>query len=175
MQESHKRFTEKYFETLNASLSAEEAGFSKETARQQGWQLLQREDVQEYLQELRTKAEQQHSISKERWLAELEQTGFSNIQDYIEEDNSVKDLSAIDRKKASAVNSVKKTVIDGDFGIKTTTEFKLNDKLSALEKIGRHFGYFEKDNNQKKPETSTTPVVNVYNTTPPLASSEEDV
>lgn len=153
MLESHIRFTDKYFETLNASLSAEFAGFSKDTARQQGWQILQREDVQEYLQKLRENSEIKHSISKERWLSELEAVGFSNIQDFISDGNNVKDISKLPEIKAKAVCSVKKTVIEFEGGERVTVEFKLLDKLNALDKIGRHFGYFEIDNSQKNQET----------------------
>ena len=47
MQENHKRFADKYFETLNGSESAIYAGFSEDTARQKAWQLLQRDDIQD--------------------------------------------------------------------------------------------------------------------------------
>lgn len=159
MKEQHKRFADKYFETLNASLSAEFSGFSEETARQQGWQLLQREDVQEYLTELRTKSEVRHSISKDRWLSELEAVGFSNIQDFISDSNNIKDFSKLPEYKAKAVSSIKKSVTEFDGGEKVVTEFKLHDKLNALDKIGRHFGYFEKDNDQSK--ANTTNIINL--------------
>lgn len=32
------------------------------------------------------------------------------------------------------------------------TEIKLHDKVSALEKLARHLGLFEKDNSQQRPE-----------------------
>lgn len=156
MQDNHIKFCDKYFETLNGTKSAIYAGFSEDTAKQQAWQILQREDVQEYLQALRESEAIKHGITKDKWLNELSESGFSNIQDFISEGNTVKDFSQINRSKASAINSVKKTVTEGDFGVKEVTEFKLNDKLSALEKIGKHFGWFEKDNSQKKDQSSVT-------------------
>lgn len=138
---------------MKGAQSAIDSGYSEATAKQIAYNLLQEPEVEEYLDSLRKEASEKHNITKERWLNELELSGFSNAQDFIEEGNSVKDLSAIDRQTASAINSVKKTVIEGDFGVKTTTEFKLNDKLSALEKIGRHFGWYEKDNSQRNQET----------------------
>lgn len=158
MLDSHKRFADKYFETLNGSLSAEFAGFSPDTARQQAWQLLQRDDVQEYLLQLKIDSENQTGITRIKWLNELKEVGFSNIQDFIESGNSIKDISSIDRDKAASVSSVKKTVIESEFGTKEIVEFKLHNKLDALDKIGRHLGYFEKDNDQSKPK-----VTNVIN------------
>lgn len=164
MLDSHIRFSDKYFETLNASESAIYAGFSVDTARQQGWQLLQREDVQEYLSKLKAEASEKTGVSKERWLKELAELGFSNIQDFIETNNTIKDISSIDRSKASSVSSIKKTVTEGDFGIKEVVEFKLHDKLNALDKLGRHLGFFEKDNEQSKLNISM-PIINIIKPT----------
>lgn len=156
MQENHIRFADKYFETLNAKESAIYAGFSADTAKQGGYQLLQREDIQDYLAKLKEEAERKHGITKDKWLSELAISGFSNIQDFIDSGNTVRDISTIERDKASAVSSIKKTVIEGEFGVKETVEFKLNDKLAALDKIGRHLGYFEKDNAQSKPDINVS-------------------
>jgi len=151
MQENHIRFADKYFETLNASESAIYAGFTKDAARQSGYQLLQREDIQDYLAKLKAESSEKHGISKEKWLSELSVLGFSNIQDYIGIENSINDISQIDPVKAKAVSSVKKSITEFEGGGKTVVEFKLYDKLSALDKIGKHFGYFEKDNSQSAP------------------------
>lgn len=156
MTESHKRFADRYFETLNGYQSAVDVGFSEHTARQQAWQILQREEVQDYLAALKLEAQEKHNITKDNWLSELKEIGYSNIQDFINEGNNIKDISGIDRSKARAVSSVKKTVIEFEGGNKEITEFKLHDKKSALEIIGRHMGFFEKDNGQKIPEAPKT-------------------
>lgn len=155
MNEQRKRFADKYFETLNATQSAIYAGYSELSARSKASQLLDEEDVSEYLTKLKEKAEVKHSISQDRWLAELEAVGFSNIQDFISDGNNIKDISKLPEIKAKSVLSVKKTVLEFEGGEKVTTEFKLHDKLNALDKIGRHFGYFDKDNAQNKPENTT--------------------
>lgn len=158
MTEQRKRFADRYFETLNGTQSAIYAGYSEATARQKAWELLNDPEVESYIQELRESNAQKHGISLDNWLSELKEVGYSNVQDFIDQGNTIKDISSIERPKAGAVSSVKKTVIEGEFGVKETVEFKLHDKLSALEKIGRHMGYFEKDNDQSK-----TVVNNVIN------------
>lgn len=152
LTEQKKRFADRYFETLNGSQSAIDTGYSEATARQIAYNLLQEHEVEEYLSQLKEKSEIKHSISQGRWLAELEAVGFSNVQDFISDGNTIKDISKLPENKAKAVLSVKKTVLEFEGGEKVTTEFKLHDKLNALDKIGRHFGYFEKDNAQSAPK-----------------------
>jgi len=156
LTEQKKRFADRYFLTLKGKDSAIYAEYSEHTAKQIAYNLLQEPEVEQYLSELRESEAIKHGITKDKWLNELSESGFSNVQDFISEGNTVKDLSQIDRSKASAINSIKKTVTESDFGTKEVTEFKLNDKLSALEKIGKHFGWFEKDNDQKKDQSSVT-------------------
>jgi len=161
LSEQKKRFINRYFETLNGKQSAIYAGYSEATAKQIAYNILQEPEVEDYLEELRGKSEQKHSISKDRWLSEIEAIGFSNIQDFISQGNTVKDISMLPEEKAKAVGSIKKTVTEFDGGSKSTVEFKLHDKLNALDKIGRHFGYFEKDNDQSKPQN--TNIINLGN------------
>ena len=160
MTELQKRFADRYFETLNGCQSAIYAGYSEATARQKAYELLQDEEIEAYLSQLRSKSEVKHGISKDRWLSELEAVGFSNIQDFISDGNNIKDFSKLPEQKTKAVSSVKKTVIEFEGGEKQTVEFKLHDKLNALDKIGRHFGYFEKDNEQTKQQP---PIINIIN------------
>jgi hypothetical protein len=76
MQENHKRFADKYFETLNAKESAIYAGFSVDNAKSIGWQLLQREDISNYLSELKEEYSIKSGITKE-WVMER----FKGISD----------------------------------------------------------------------------------------------
>lgn len=156
MTEQRKRFADRYFDTLNGTQSAIYAGYSETTAKVQASQLLSDPEVEAYISGLKAKAEEKHGITKDRWMSELENIGFSNIQDFIETGNTIKDISQIDSNKARAVLSVKKTVTESEYGSKEVVEFKLHDKLNALDKIGRHLGYFEKDNEQSKTAATVT-------------------
>lgn len=128
MQENHKRFADKYFETLNAKESAIYAGFSVDTAKQQGWQILQREEVQEYLSGLRAETAEKTGISRE-WIIER----FKEISD-----RCVQDIEAV--------------TIQG----MPTGEYKFDSSGAnkATEMLGKIIGVFEKDNDQSKPKTT---------------------
>lgn len=128
MQENHKRFADKYFETLNGYESAIFAGFAENSARQQAWQLLQREDVQGYLQDLRSEYAEKSGITKQ-WVLER----FKEISD-------------------RCVQEVEPVTIQG----MPTGEYKFDSAGAnkATEMLGKIIGVFEKDNNQKPAATN---------------------
>lgn len=153
LKEKQKRFCEEYVIDLNATQAAIRAGYSEETAGAIGWENLKKPEIESYLKELQAEISNRNGDLAQKVIEELKKIGFSNIQDYIGLENTVKDLSEIDAQKAAAVSSIKRSVTEfGDEetgGTKTVLEFKLWDKLSALEKIGKHIGIFEADNKQK--------------------------
>lgn len=129
MQENHQRFADKYFETLNATVSAIYAGFSEATAKQQGWQLLQRDDVQEYLDKLRTEAQENSNVSRQ-WIVER----FKDISDRCVQAEPVYDNNGLPT---------------GEY------RFDSSGANKATEMLGKIIGVFEKDNQQTKPEATT--------------------
>jgi len=125
MKENHQRFADKYFETLNAKESAIYAGFSEDTAKQQGWQLLQRDDIQEYLTVLRAEMAEKSGITKS-WVMER----FKDISDRC--------MTA-------------EPVLNGN-GIPTGEyRFDSSGANKATESLGKIIGVFEKDNSQSAP------------------------
>jgi phage terminase small subunit len=149
-----KRFCEEFIKDLNGTQAAIRAGYSKKTANEQAARLLANVSVQNYLSELKKTLSDKNEGLAQQVIDELKKVGFSNIHDYITQDNEIKDLTTITRDKAAAVESIKKTVTEfsggGEApGKKTSVQFKLYDKISALEKLGRHLGIFELDNQQK--------------------------
>lgn len=65
MTEQQRRFADKYFETLNGSESAIYAGYSEKTARQQAYNMLQEDDIQAYLTDLKAEYSRKSGITKE--------------------------------------------------------------------------------------------------------------
>lgn len=156
-----KLFCNQYLIDLNGTKAAIRSGYSKKTARQIATVTLSKDYIQAYISELQAELALKAKLTPEMVIAELQKVGFSNIQDFLEEGNSITDISQIPREVAASVKSIKKSVTEwgsgDDAGTKTTTTFEIYDKLSALEKIGRHLGIFEADNKQK----SATITVNI--------------
>lgn len=151
-----QRFCDEYLIDLNGTQAAIRAGYSENAAKEIAAQNLTKLNIQTYLSEAKKKLSDRNENLADRVVEELQKIGFCNIQDYLETGNVIKDLTTIERPIAAAVSSIKRSVTEfgtiENPGIKTVIEFKLHDKISALEKLGRYCGIFEKDNSQSKPE-----------------------
>lgn len=145
MQENWQRFADKYFETLNGTQSAIYAGYSEETAKQQAWQLLQREEIQDYLQKMRAEYSEKSGISRE-WVIER----FKEVSDRCIQAEPVLDKHGME-----------------------TGEYRFDSAgvNKATEMLGKIIGIFEKDNDQSK--AKITNVVNLGTGTPPDATPAE--
>lgn len=124
MTEKVKKFCDKYFETLHGTNSAIFAGFSEKTARSQASQMLDTDEVINYLGELRNIKAVETGITQ-AWVIER----FKMISD-----NCVAAEPVLDKYGAQT----------GEF------RFESSGANKATEMLGRIIGVFEKDNDQKK-------------------------
>lgn len=146
-----RRFCEEYLIDLNGQQAATRAGYSEKTARVIASELLTKPNILSYIQGLKDRRSERTEITADMVIKELAKIGFSNIQDFIEAENSIKDISTIETPKAAAVSAIETSESTSKDGTVTVnTKFKLHDKVSSLEKLGRHLGVFEKDNAQQK-------------------------
>jgi phage terminase small subunit len=137
-----KRFADEYLVDLNATQASIRAGYNKKTARSIGAENLTKPDIQEYLQKCQSAREQRTEITQDRVIKELAAIGFANITNYAQvirqDDSTLVEIVPTDElteDQKSAVSSIKGT----QFGI----EIKLNDKIRALELLGKHLGVFD--------------------------------
>lgn len=149
MTDLQKRFAEEYVIDYHITNAGKRAGVQGDNINIVAWKMLQLPDVQTYVEQLQAEAALRCQVSKDELLMEFKKVGFSNIKNYLHNDLDVKYLSEIDT--AEAIKSVKKTVRSGEDFTDTTVEITLHDKLSALNSIGRHIGFFSEDNSQKNP------------------------
>jgi phage terminase small subunit len=149
LTDKEERFCLEYLIDLNATQAAKRAGYSEKTANEIGSQNLAKLSIQNRISELKQARVKRTEITADKVLKELAKIGFANISDYLIDGMSMKEMSSIARKKSAAIASIKKTVTTWDGGDKEIVEFKLHDKLRALENIGKHIGFFEIDNKQK--------------------------
>lgn len=144
-----ERFVEEYLVDLNATQAAIRAGYSAKTAGATGHENLRKPEIQDAISEARIKLSERTEITQEKVLAELAKLGFSNMADYMrggEDGDPYLDFSDLTRDQAAALTEV--TVEDfkdgrgEDARDVRRVKFKLADKISALEKIGKHLGMF---------------------------------
>lgn len=76
-----RQFVSEYLVDLNATQAAARAGYSRKNAMRIGYQLLQRNDVQEAVQEAMQERAQRVEITQDRVVDELAKVGFAQAED----------------------------------------------------------------------------------------------
>jgi phage terminase small subunit len=159
------RFCDEYLAdtNMNATQAAIKAGYAKKRASEQGYQLLQKTTVKEYIQKRMAERVERTEITQDKVLRELAIIAFSNAADYarvVEKEATIKlddgdevrvlddegkpvmyrtvepiltDSLTVDQQRALAV--IKK----GRDGF----EVRPYDKVRALELLGKHIGMFK--------------------------------
>lgn len=151
-----KRFCEEYVIDCDATKAAIRAGYSKKTSYAIGSENLKKPEINSYIKELLDRLAEKADLSAEIIINELRALGFWNIQDFISENNEIRNLHDLDRSVTKSVVGIESKVTfipqgKGQKPIKeVTTKLKMVDKRGALVDLGKHLGIFEKDNSQKK-------------------------
>lgn len=152
LTDKQRRFCEEYLIDLNATQAAIRAGYSENTAAVIGNENLTKPYISDFIKKLQLEQSERTKVTADMVIQELAKIGFSDIKNYFGSDEDQKDITQLENKLSAAVSSIKVTETNWDGGSKTVKEFKLHDKIAALDKLGKHTGIFEKDNSQKKPE-----------------------
>jgi len=148
---THKqqRFVEEYLVDLNATQAAIRAEYSEKTAGVIGKENLQKPKIAEAIEAAQAKRARRTEITADRVLKELGRIGFANMDDYMRvtpEGDPYIDLSNLDRDQTAALSEIQtEDYTDGrgeDARDVRRVKVKFYDKISALEKIGKHLGMF---------------------------------
>lgn len=153
LNEQMVKFAHEFMKDFNATQAAIRAKYSIKTAREQGRRLLTNVDIQKLLRELQAKnAEKDESLADEI-VSELKKIMRVDIKNFLDADNTVKDISQLSSELTTCVESIKKTETEfGDEktgGTKTSVAFKLHSKMDAIEKLAKYVGLYEADNKQR--------------------------
>lgn len=144
-------FCQEYAKTLNATQSAIKAKYSESTAGSIGSENLHKPEIQTRLQEIRLEAATEADFTPAMVLAELKRVSLSDMDDFMDWDDEKatmksKDLIGIQTKCIQSIRTTKTVRSggkNGDDSTTTSTDFKLYDKMKALELAGRHLGMFD--------------------------------
>lgn len=151
------RFCHEYMVDSNATQAAIRAGYSEDTAGSIGSENLKKPNISEYIVELREKAQKRAGISVDRILNEYAKVAFFDIRKIYNDDGSLLPIQEIDSESAGAIagmETYEENEKSGEetFNSGTVRKVKIADKIRALDSLGKHFGIFEKDNQQKQLE-----------------------
>lgn len=162
MTDAQRRFCNEYLIDLNAT-RAYKAAYknckSDLTARTNGSKLLTNTNIQSYISDKQKEIEERTQITQDMVVQELAKIGFFNIKDIYNNNGTLKQISDMDDNTTRAIASVKTLQKAGAMKIETnpdgkdkeipiehipeqTIEYKTNDKVKALELLGKHLGMF---------------------------------
>lgn len=137
-----KAFVEEYLIDLNATQAAIRAGYSPDTANEQGAQNLAKLSIRNEIDKAIAERSRRTGANADRIVTELAKIAFVNAADVINtQDATLKEDAS--PEDTAAIQSVKVKTIPGRGGEGVEREIKMADKIKALELLGRHLGMFK--------------------------------
>ena len=138
-----QKFVDEYLIDLNATQAAIRAGYKKtEYTDTNANKLLENTRIREAVDKSMAERSRRTGINQDRVIQELARIAFVNPQNVINsEDASIRTDDTED--DLACVQSVKVKTMDGEKGSSVEREVRLNDKMRALELLGKHLGMFK--------------------------------
>ena len=153
-----QRFVAEYLVDLNATQAAIRAGYSAKTAVKIGSENLRKPDVAAAIASKQAKRADRVEISADRVLREVARIAFGDIRALYRADGGLKKIDELDDDAAAMLAGVDEVemqggaAIGGEEGVAHvpmyTKKVKLWDKPAALEKLMKHLGLYQLDNEQ---------------------------
>lgn len=145
-----KAFAFHYLKLLNATQAAIATGLPARSAQVEGSKLLSRPMVQSIITKARDGLAQRTNVTVEKLLAELGKIAFANMDDYFQAGPDGEPVlrhwdELTEDQKAAVEEYVTETYWDeGAQSSVKRVKFKLHNKISAIEKAGKHLGMFDR-------------------------------
>lgn len=148
-----KRFAVYYLESFNATQAYLKASTGKPnpvTAAANGYKILGKPRVQEAIKAERDARMKKAGLSVDETMDKLRQFLTYDVRKLFGDDAKPLHVTELSDDMAAAIVGIKVvTKGNADMGYGEVTEFKLADKVAALEKAMKYHGLFERDNKQQ--------------------------
>lgn len=147
LSDKQRLFCYYYMESLNVFQAGVKAGYSPNYSRTRIYEMLEKDSIKAFLKKLREQQKQDFLISQEKILNRHVQVAFSDINEYFEEDGSLKPITHTD---GSLIKKLKITETDKG----TTVEIELIEKCKSLDALTKYVG-LDGDKNEKNLDSIT--------------------
>lgn len=151
-----EKFAHKYVETGNASeayrFAYNTARMKPESIKRMASELLKDLYVTSTVEDLREEMMTKIGVSSEMVLRECARIAFFDPRKLFNEDNSLRDISALDAQEASAIASIDVFEAQGEGSapvVKQVKRIRFNDKLKALDTLAKHLGLYGRSNQEQ--------------------------
>ena len=144
LTQKQKLFVEQYLIDLNATQAARRAGYSKRSAMELGYQLLQKPSVVEAIQDAMQERSRRTQVTQDRVLEELAAIAFANIYDALNTGSGQPTYKEMDELPADLQKAIFEIACaPSEDGSTRITRLKLACKMKALTLIAQHLGMFD--------------------------------
>ena len=150
-----QRFVVEYLKDLNATQAAIRAGYSVKTAKEMGYENLTKPHLNSIIQKQQKALQESTVIAAEAVILELARLSFHDVKHMVDPlTNALLPVHDIPTDTRRAIVGIKETTRTSGSGDNRETvrtrEYKLANKDSALDKLGKTFGIFKEDRLQKR-------------------------
>lgn len=143
-----RRFVEEYIIDLNAQEAAIRAGYAVNSASVQGCRLLTKDKIKAAIEDAMHERSRRTGVTADKLVEQLAKIAFSDLKSFVEWDKDgviIKDPAQID---GTVLAEIAEQWTETPQGFKNgRTKIKLNDKLKAIELLGKHLGMFRENVN----------------------------
>lgn len=148
MNEKQRLFVQEYLVDLNATQAAKRAGYSEKTAGSTGWELLQKPEIAQAVQEAFRDRVDRTQVTQDRVIAEYAAIAFADVRDLMSWDEERVHLvpsADLGSRAAATIQTVKSKVTripreDDDDLERIELELRMHSKVSALDALAKHVG-----------------------------------
>lgn len=172
-----ERFVAEYLVDLNATQAAIRAGYSAKTAKEQGARLLTNVHIQAAVQKRRQQHQENTGLTVERVLQEAMRLAFFDIRKLTDAEGNPIPINQLDDDTAAAIQGLELATErsrDEDGSVTVVRKYKIADKNAAVERLFKHLGLFQKDNDQNNPAKALQALLDVVDGSKlPLAGSRK--
>lgn len=141
LTEKQEEFCFQYLIDFNATKAAIRAGYSKRTARQQGYENLKKPDIQRKISELKNERKEKYEITVEKTLREAAKIAYSNLREFLDFSGkeglvSIEKLKKLHPDEFSCIQEIEKNpTLFGD-----KLKIKLFPKMQGIDLLFDYLG-----------------------------------
>ena len=150
LSDKARAFAHEYTADRNATQAAIRAGYSAKAAYATSNKLLKDPRVKALIAEHAEAHAKAVDVSAEKVLKEAARVALYDVRKLFKEDGALKKPHELDDDTAAAIVALDVVESsDGDGGTFFVKKYKFADKNAAIERLFKHLGLFERDNEQK--------------------------